>query len=94
MPKNEHNKKRVIVKILGEEYVLKSSNSPEHMLKVGEHVNKIMEDLAEKHPTMSLQKIAVLASLNLASDLLEHLKENDHSKNNRKVKKKTGEKIR
>ncbi len=72
MPEESKEKKRMILKIMGEEYVIRSTTSPAHMLEVGETVNQIMEDLAEKHPTMSLQKIAVLASLNLASDLLEH----------------------
>lgn len=67
----EDEKKRVIIKIMGEEYVLRSPSSKEHMLEVGEYVNKLMEELSEKHPRMSMQKIAVLAALNLASDLLQ-----------------------
>lgn len=92
MPKDDQQKKRIILKIMGEEYVLRSSTPPEHMLEVGEHVNQMMEDLAEKHPTMSLQKIAVLASLNLASDLLEYEREKkSNRKISRKAQKKTGE---
>ena len=92
MSKNANEKKRVIVKIMGAEYVLRSSNSPEHMLEVGEHVNLLMEDLAEKHPTMSMQKIAVLASMNLASDLLLQKSNKRGSLNkNRKAQSKSGE---
>ncbi|MDO9535505.1 MAG: cell division protein ZapA [Bacillota bacterium] len=63
-------KKRVIVKILGEEYVISSPSSSGHMHEVAEHIDKLMIELCEKYPRMSMQKIAVLASLNLASDLL------------------------
>jgi len=62
--------KKVIVKILGEEHVIRSSSSREHMLEVGDYVNSMMEDLLDKYPRMSTQKIAVLTSLNLASELL------------------------
>jgi len=93
VPKNdEQGKKRVVVNIMGEEYVLRSSSSQEHMLEVGKHVNSLMEDLAANHPSMSMQKIAVLASLNLASDLLEQLKEKkDDKKKTKKTEQNTGE---
>jgi cell division protein ZapA len=67
---NDEWKKRVIVKIMGEEYVISSPNSSSHMYEVAEYIDKLMTDLFEKYPRMSMQKIAVLASLNLASDLL------------------------
>jgi cell division protein ZapA (FtsZ GTPase activity inhibitor) len=63
-------KNRVTIKILDEEYIIRSSSPLEHMLKVGELANSLMKELSEKYPRMSLQKIAVLACLNLASDLL------------------------
>lgn len=72
----EEEKRRVVVKIMGEEYVLRSSQSREHMLEVGERVNRMMAELSEKYPRMSMQKIAVLTSLNLASDLLSFIEEN------------------
>ncbi len=92
VPKNDNAKKRVIVKIMGAEYVLKSSNTIEHMLEVGEHVNMLMEELAEQHPTMSMQKIAVLASMNLASELLLHKNQKRKNvKTNKKAQNKSGE---
>lgn len=63
-------KKRLTVKILGEEYAIRGPFSPEHMLEAGSYVNNLMQDLVEKYPRISMQKIAILASLNLASDLL------------------------
>ena len=63
-------KKRVVIEILGEEFVIRSSSSVEHMEEVGQHVDEIMKELNEKHPHMSIYKTAILASLNIASDLL------------------------
>jgi len=84
----EEEKRRVIIKIMGEEYVLRSSRPREHMLQVGDHVNTLMQELAEKYPRMSLQKIAVLTSLNLASDLLS-LKKDEKKKGEKPSEKKT-----
>ena len=63
-------KKRVVLDILGDEYVVRSTSSPEHVQEVGRHVNRLLQELLEKYPRVSLQKIAILAALNLASDLL------------------------
>jgi len=73
-------KKRVVVEILGEEYIIRSSSSIEHMLEVGRYVDRLMRELKEKYPGLSLQKIAILAALNLASDLLSLRKQGKHRK--------------
>lgn len=72
--------KKVTIKVMGEEYVIRSPSSREHMLEVGEYVNNLMQQLAERYPRMSLQKIAVLCCLNLASDLLTLQKKNKKNK--------------
>jgi cell division protein ZapA len=69
MTANE-GKRRVVIEILGEEYIIRSSTSSEHVQEVGRYVDRLMNELREKYPGMSIQKIAILASLNLASDLL------------------------
>ena len=66
----KNGKKRVVLEILGEEYIVRSTSSPEHILEVGRYVNRLLKELSEKYPRISLQKIAVLAALNLASELL------------------------
>ncbi len=76
----EERKKRVVIEILGEEYIIRSSSSSEHVLEVGRYVNRLMKELSEKYPRMSVQKIAILASLNLASDLLSLRKQEKHRK--------------
>lgn len=70
------SKKRVTVNIMGEEHVLRATSSPEHLKKVARHVEKIMQELADNNPYMSRHKIAVLASMNLADELLR-LKEEE-----------------
>ncbi len=67
----DKGKNRVAVHILGEEYVLKGSSSTEEMYRVGRYVDQLMKSLAEKNVQMSKQKVAVLAALNLADELLK-----------------------
>lgn len=76
----EDGKKRVTLEILGEEYIVRSTSPPEHVLKVGRYVNRLLQELWEKYPRVSLQKIAILAALNLASELLPLQKKNKKRK--------------
>lgn len=76
----EEEKKRVVIEILGEEYIIRSSSSIDHMLEVSRYVNRLMKELRDKYPGMSVQKIAILAALNLASDLLLLRKQGKHRK--------------
>lgn len=63
-------KNRISVMIMGEEYVLKGTSSPEEMYNVGRYVDRLMRTLAEKNLQMNRHKIAVLTALNLADELL------------------------
>lgn len=72
----EKGKNRVAVTIMGEEYILRGSSSSEDMHRVGSYVDRLMRTLAEQNMQMSKHKIAVLAALNLADELLK-LKEED-----------------
>lgn len=75
-------KNRISVMIMGEEYVLKGTSSPEEMYNVGRYVDRLMRTLAEKNMQMSRHKIAVLTALNLADELLR-LKEEIQQKGNK-----------
>lgn len=66
----EKDKSRVTVHIMGEEFILRGSSSPEEMYNVGSYVDRLMRSLAERNLQMSRHKIAVLAALNLADELL------------------------
>ena len=65
-------KNRVTITILGEDYILRSSSSVEEMQRVGHYVDRLMRNLNEQNIQMSRNKMAVLAALNLADDLLRH----------------------
>lgn len=67
----DEGKNRVTVNIMGEEYILRGSSSTEDMYRVGRYVDQLMRSLAEKNAQMSKQRIAVLAALNLADELLK-----------------------
>lgn len=67
----DKEKSRVTIMIMGEEYVLRGNSSPEEMHRVGRYVDRLMRTLSEKNVQMSKHKIAVLAALNLADELLK-----------------------
>jgi cell division protein ZapA len=71
------DKSRVTVMIMGEEYILKGSSTPEQIHKAGQYVDKLMKSLSESNIQMSKHKIAILAALNIADELLK-LKEGYH----------------
>jgi len=85
----EKDKSRVTVQIMGEEFILRGSSSPEEMYNVGSYVDRLMRSLAERNLQMSRHKIAVLAALNLADELLR-LKE-EMRNDSGKIKERGGE---
>ena len=76
------SKNRVKVTIMGEEYILKGSSSPETMVRVGYYVDRIMRNLTDTNNHMSSHKIAVLAALNIADELFK-LKTMGHDADNK-----------
>jgi cell division protein ZapA len=69
------DKNRTIVRIAGREYSLISNDSDEYMQKVALFVNKRMAETYKYNNKLSTMMIAVLASLNIADELL---KKEDH----------------
>ncbi|NLA11897.1 MAG: cell division protein ZapA [Firmicutes bacterium] len=61
---------RVTVKILGEEYTIRGSGLPEAMAQAADYADGIMRSLAEKNRALSNYRVAVLAAINLADELL------------------------
>jgi cell division protein ZapA len=64
-------KNRVTVVIMGEEYILRGTSTPDQISRVGHYVDQLMKNLAGTNPHMNRQKVAVLAALNLADELLK-----------------------
>lgn len=76
---DDKGKNRVAVYIMGEEYILRGSSSTEEMENVGRYVDNLMRKLSESNHQMSRQRIAVLAALNLADELLRLKQEKPHA---------------
>lgn len=66
---NNKVKSRVKVSIFGQDYVVRGNCSTEHINEIADYVHKIMEETRSRCPNLSVNKLAVLASLNLAEEL-------------------------
>lgn len=59
----------VKVRILGDEYTLRTEASPEHTRSVAEHVDRTIRTILSGSATMETQKAAILAALQITDDL-------------------------
>lgn len=66
--KERNNSTRVI--IYGEPYLLKGDASVNHIHQVAEWVDQKMKEIAKRNPKLDHTKIAVLAAVNIADELL------------------------
>ncbi len=64
-------KNRVTVKIMGEEYTIRGGGPPQSMEKAAGYVDRLMRSLSEENRQLNSYKIAVLAAINLADELLK-----------------------
>lgn len=64
-------KSRVTVTIMGEEYTIRGSGPPESMEEAARYLDRLMRSLSEENRQLNSYKIAVLAALNLADELLK-----------------------
>lgn len=64
-------KNRVTIEIMGEEYTIKGSGPPRSMEQAARHVDSLMRSLARNNRGLGDYKIAVLAAINLADELLK-----------------------
>ena len=61
---------RVTVRLLGEEYTIRGSGLPESLAPAARNADGVMRALAEKNRMLSNYRVAVLAAINLADELL------------------------
>ncbi|MCA2984373.1 MAG: cell division protein ZapA [Gemmatimonas sp.] len=59
----------VKVRIMGEEYTLRTEASPEHTRLVAEHVDRTIRTILSGSATMETHKAAILAALQLTDEL-------------------------
>ena len=65
------NKSLVRVRIVGEEYTLRTDASPEHTRAVADLVDKTIRAVMASGATVETHKAAILAALQLTDDLLK-----------------------
>jgi cell division protein ZapA len=71
MSGNSVTPQTVKVSIFGEEYSIRGYADPEYILRVADLVDKRMREVALKSKNRSPGKVAVLAALNLAGELVD-----------------------
>ena len=81
--------KPVKVKILDNEYLIKSDEDLDTVFKIADYVNDKIEEINKKSEGLSDKKMAVLVALNIASDYFQLLKERDDLLSNIKQRSRT-----
>jgi cell division protein ZapA len=66
-------KNAVRLEILGREYTIKSDEGEERVKKIGEYVNRKIQEVGEGGKAISTLNVAILAALNIANDYFELL---------------------
>ena len=59
-----------MVQIFGKSYQVVSDQNPEYVRKLADYVDREFSEVATTTPVMSTQKVAVLACLNIADELV------------------------
>ena len=62
---------RIVVNIFGEEYPITGAIDPEHVAKVADYVDSKMQEAAKGSRIQARDKVAILAAMSIASELLE-----------------------
>lgn len=65
----------VLVHILGEEYRIASEGDPAEVQRVAEYVDRKMRELLSRQGSLPRGKVAVLAAMDIAAELLNVLQE-------------------
>lgn len=68
----------VKVKILDQEYLLESEEDQNQVHKIAQYVNEKLKEVKENTQGLSERRAAILASLNIASEYFQLLKEKDN----------------
>ena len=75
--KGKDSVQQIKVKILDHEYVLKSDEDAEEVYRVAEYVNETLKKIGETTEGLTEKKRAILASLYIAGEYFQVLKERD-----------------
>ncbi|MCT4594088.1 MAG: cell division protein ZapA [Anaeromicrobium sp.] len=69
------NKRKVVVKIYGQEYTMVGTESREYIQRIANYVDDKMIDVARKSNQLSTSMVAVLTSLNIADEYMKSREE-------------------
>ena len=75
--KMESPKTSVQVQIYGEEYSVRSEGDVEYIREVAEYVDQKMRDIAGSLTNRTVARVAILAALNIADELMAERKKRD-----------------
>jgi len=70
--------KPVRVKILNQEYLIRSDNDEAQIQRVAQFVNERFNDIKESTQGLSERKIAILAAFDIASEYLQQKKDREN----------------
>ncbi len=68
---------RMVVRIFNREYALKTLGSETDLLRIADIVDSNMRDISENTSVVSTERIAVLAALNIAGELIRFKEEKE-----------------
>jgi len=71
--------KNVRIEIFGKEYNIRGQADPQHIQRVAAYVDQKMREVNERLGLASLSQVAILASLNIADELLRERDERQRS---------------
>jgi cell division protein ZapA len=75
---------RVDVEIFGKVYTVQGDKDPDYVRRVAEFVDRKMREISQVTDTVSTSRIAILASLNIADELMTMLEESEELKSRMK----------
>lgn len=65
------------VSIFGQSYLLRAKEGPEYVRKVAHYVDGKFYDVAEREPSLPVNKIAILSALDIADELFKSKEEKE-----------------
>ena len=64
------DKPRVVLSIFGEEYSVRTNIPADHLERLARAVDRVMRETARAHPRLGTHRVAVLAAMNIADELV------------------------
>jgi len=81
--------KKIKVRILDHEYLLKSEENIEQVNEIAKYVNEKLKEIKDNTADLTEKKTAILAALNIASEYFQIVKERDELLKNIRKRTKT-----